>query len=457
MVPSSLLIINLLIAIGIILACILVLRWSPVVALVCGSIYMGLASGLGVADTAGGITEGFGDLMASIGLSIGFGVIIGQLLFDSGGAKSIARSMIRIFPGKWVLYGIGLTAFVFSIPVFFDVTFVILIPLALALAREINKPLPYAVGAMVIGAAAAHTLVPPTPNPLAAAEILDFDLGIMILAGIGMGLPASFLAMRILFFFLDRGIWNNSRDLSQEVSPGEASAGENGERDEEANTPSPLISIIPILLPILLILSGTFYHAFSETVPALVEFISHKVVAMLAGTIAAYLVASGSLGKMEMGKSVQKAMGSAGLVLLITGAGGAFGEVIRRTGIGELLAGSIQGSPNSGIWAVLITYGTAMVFRISQGSGTVAAITTMTIMAGASLAASAGIHPVWIASAALAGGISIGHINDSGFWITAKLSGFSVTGTLKIYTLGEFIISLIVLIITLLGSSLTGG
>jgi H+/gluconate symporter-like permease len=120
--------------------------------------------------------------------------------------------------------------------------------------------------------------------------------------------------------------------------------------------------------------------------------------------------------------------------------------VIQATGIANILAENIGDSPGSGVWAVLITYATAMVFRISQGSGTVAAITTMTIMAGAHLAQTVGVHPVWIAMAALSGGISIGHINDSGFWVTAKLSGFSVTGGLKIYTLGEFIVSIIVLV-----------
>jgi len=448
MVPAPVIIFNLIVAIAIILVLIMVLKWSPVVALICGSLYMGLASQVGLMDTMAQITSGFGDLMAAIGLSIGFGVIIGQLLYDCGGARSIALAMVRIFPRKYVLYGIGIAAFIFSIPVFFDVTFVILIPLALALTREINKPLPYAVGAMVIGAAAAHTLVPPTPNPLAAAEILGFDLGIMIAAGLVLGLLAALLAMRILFLFLDRGLWNKEKDQSEAVSlePIEI----------RVNAPGAGIALIPIVIPIILILSGTICQAFSGNVPSLIQFLSHKVVAMLAGTIAAYLIAHGNLSRSLMGSSVHKAMGSAGMVLLITGAGGAFGAVIQATGIADILTENIGSSPASGVWAVLITYATAMVFRISQGSGTVAAITTMTIMAGAHLAQTVGVHPVWIAMAALSGRISIGHINDSGFWVTAKLSGFSVTGGLKIYTLGEFIVSIIVLVCSILGALLTG-
>ncbi len=445
-IPASVLIINLIVAIAIILVCIMVLRWSPVVALICGSLYMGIACSMGVFETLTSITGGFGEMMAAIGLPIGFGVIIGQLLYDSGGARNIALAMVKLFPGKLVLYGIGLTAFIFSIPVFFDVTFVILIPLAIALAKEINKPLPYAVGAMVIGAATAHSLVPPTPTPLAAAEILEFDLGVMIIVGLLLGLVAALLSMRIFFFLLDKGLWNTGRDQSGEVSMEKI-------KTREA-APGAGLSLIPIILPILLILSGTVYSALADTTPAVIQFLSHKVIAMLAGTIAAYIIASRSMIGKEMAGSVQKAMSSAGLVLLITGAGGSFGAVIESTGIGTVLAASIAESSNSALLAVLITYGTAMIFRISQGSGTVAGITTLTIMAGAGVAGAAGVHPVLIAIAALSGAISIGHINDSGFWIVAKLSGFSVTGGLKTYTLAEFIISVILLGCCLLGTLL---
>jgi gluconate transporter len=443
METAPVLLINLSVAIAIILLVIMVLRWSPVVALVMGSLYMGLASGLGLMDTVSQITSGFGDLMAAIGLSIGFGVIIGQLLYDCGGARSIALAMVKLFPGRTVLYGIGITAFVFSIPVFFDVTFVILIPLALALAKEINRPLPYAAGAVVIGAAAAHTLVPPTPNPLAAAEILGFDLGIMIIAGLVLGLLAALLAMKILFTLLDRGIWNPAKDQEGEILQEKAA--------ERKKAPGAGLSLIPIITPIVLILSGTIFQARGEPVPMLIQFLSHKVVAMMAGTVAAYVIAARSMAGRERAQSAQRAMASAGLVLLITGAGGSFGAVIGSTGIGELIAEHIGHSSNSKLLAVVITYITALIFRVSQGSGTVAAITTMTIMAGAGLAGTVGIHPVWIALAALSGGISIGHINDSGFWVTVNLSGFSVTGGLKIYTLGEFIVSLLVLALSIAG------
>jgi GntP family gluconate:H+ symporter len=437
---------NLAIAIGIILVSILVLRWSPVVALIVGSLYMGLASGMDMIETVTQISRGFGDLMAAIGLSIGFGVIIGQLLFDSGGARSVAAYMVKIFPGRRAIYGIGFTAFLFSIPVFFDVTFVILIPLALALVKETGKALPYAVGAMVIGAAAAHTMVPPTPNPLAAAEIFHFDLGIMILAGLFMGLAGAYLAMKMLFFLLDRKFWKEEKDQTNEILQ--------VKEDIRDHAPGTMVSVIPIITPILLILSGTFWKAYAGDTPVILGFVSDKVIAMLAGTLAAYLIAARYMKRKEMALSVQKAMASAGLVLLITGAGGSFGAVIQHTGIGGILAEKLGDTSNSRILALFITYGMGMIFRISQGSGTVAAITTMSIMAGAHLPEMVGVHPVWIALAALSGGISFGHINDSGFWVTVNLSGFTVTGGLKIYTLGIFFVSLIVFFLSLLGTLL---
>jgi gluconate:H+ symporter, GntP family len=433
------------IAIAIVLVAIVVLKWNPMVGLVVGSLYMGLAAGLGLVATLGEITQGFGDLMASIGLSIGFGVIIGQLLYDCGGARSIAHAMVRRFPGPLVLYGIGLTAFVFGIPVFYDVTFVILIPIALALTAELRKPLPYAVCAVAIGAATAHVLVPPTPGPLAAAGILGFDLGVLILAGLFMGGVAAVVAMKLMFWLLDRGLWSKEKDESGAVVRAVATT--------PVRTASLPLAIIPLLAPIILILLGTVWAAIDPEVPPLVQFLSNKVTAMLVGAVAAYLVAATTMTAGEREASASTALASAGVVILITGAGGGFGAVIKATGVGELAARAVAGSPHSALVAVLVTYGMAAVFRVAQGSGTVAAITTMTIMAGAGLAATVGLHPLWIALAALSGGISVGHVNDSGFWVTTNLSGLTVTGGLKVYTLSLFVVSAIVLAFALLGSA----
>ena len=311
------------------------------------------------------------------------------------------------------------------------------------MAKEAKKPLPYVIGAMVIGAATAHTLVPPTPNPLAAASIFNFDLGIMVLFGGGIGLIVVFITMKIYFKLLDKGLWKSDKDETGLIDLNEKSK-------IIENPPTFFASILPIIVPIILILLGTVTKAILGETPIFIVFLSNKIVALLIGVILAYIVASKSMDQTARKNSAEKATMAAGIVLLITGAGGSFGNVINATKIGNVLVESIGQNQHAGILVILITYGIAMIFRIAQGSGTVASITTMTIMA--SVAPSIAIHPVWIALAALAGGISIGHVNDSGFWVTANLSGLTVSGGLKTYTLAGGIVSILTLIFVIVGS-----
>ncbi len=430
-------------AIIIILFTILQMKLNPAIALVLGSIFMGLAAGLGAPDTISLIGSGFGNLMTGIGLSVGFGVILGQLLSDSGGAKAIAVTMIQATSEKYALYALGITAFLLSIPVFYDVTFVILIPLAIAVSRQIQKPLPYTVGAMIIGAGAAHTLAPPTPNPLAAAEILHFDLGIMVLVGILLGLVAAVLAMKIFFVLLDKGFWNQEKDeTGVEVY-------EEHHHTENEKAPSFGMALVPVLLPVVLILVGTVMGAMMEEVPAFVNFLSNKTTALLLGALSAYLVSAKALAKDAREQSATEALKSCGIVLLITGAGGSFGAIISATGLADMLAETIQSISASPLIALLLAFVIAALFRVALGSGTVASITTMTIMA--SVPAAVGMHPVWMAIACLSGSLSCGHVNDSGFWVSTNLSGFTVTGGLKSYTLGNAITAFIAMLFAMIG------
>ena len=430
-------------AIIIILFTILQMKLNPAIALVLGSIFMGLAAGLGAPDTISLIGSGFGNLMTGIGLSVGFGVILGQLLSDSGGAKAIAVTMIQATSEKYALYALGITAFLLSIPVFYDVTFVILIPLAIAVSRQIQKPLPYTVGAMIIGAGAAHTLAPPTPNPLAAAEILHFDLGIMVLVGILLGLVAAVLAMKIFFVLLDKGFWNQEKDeTGVEVY-------EEHHHTENEKAPSFGMALVPILLPVVLILVGTVMGAMMEEVPAFVNFLSNKTTALLLGALSAYLVSAKALDKDAREQSATEALKSCGIVLLITGAGGSFGAIISATGLADMLAETIQSISASPLISLLLAFVIAALFRVALGSGTVASITTMTSMA--SVPAAVGMHPVWMAIACLSGSLSCGHVNDSGFWVSTNLSGFTVTGGLKSYTLGNAITAFIAMLFAMIG------
>ena len=252
---------HLAIAIAIILFLTIKYKINASLTLVIASIYMGIACGLGPVKTVGIVGSGFGGTMAGLGLAIGFGVILGQLLSDSGGAYVIADRMTTIFPERKALAAITATAFILAIPVFFDVTFVILMPIGIALAKKIDRPLLEVSSMLTLGAVTAHTLVPPTPNPLAAAEIFKFDLGVMIIMGILIGGGACVIAGFIILRIQRRpGFWNPVKDVNKSYvmteSPGTAV-------EEGRRLPSFGISLLPVFLPVFLILRAYPNRRFS--------------------------------------------------------------------------------------------------------------------------------------------------------------------------------------------------
>ena len=438
--------VNLAISIAIILFLVLKFKINPVISMILASLYMGISCSLGFMDTITSINSGFGSLMTGIGFPIGFGIMMGQILEDSGAAESLAKSILKAFPGKKAPWALGLTAFLLSIPVFFDVTFVILIPLGIAVAKETKRPLAYFAGAIAIGGVSSQTFVPPTPNPLAAATILNFDLSYIIIAGTIVGLAAAVFSMLVWFRMLDRpGFWDPNKD-------------ETGLLDMDAavvhrvDLPSPWAAVIPICLPVLAILIGSFWPVVTGSdAPVVIQFISQKTIAILLGLLAAYVILLKRMGWSGLNESVSKSLKQAGVVLLITGAGGAFGAVIQATNIGEVLIAGLTEGQSSTMLILCLTFGIGVLFRVAQGSGTVASITAMTIMA--SVAPSAGCHPVYIALAALAGGNFIGHVNDSGFWVVTNLSGASVTGGLKTYTWNTITLAGMAFILSLVGAT----
>lgn len=438
---STLLIINLIIAIAIILICIMALKLNAVVGLVIASLYMGVACGLGWMDTISTIGSGFGSTMASMGVSIIFGVIIGELLSKSGGANVIAETMVRIFPKDKSLYAIALTAFILSIPVFFDITFIILIPIGISISKKINKNIAYIVGDIAIGGCTAHVLVPPTPNPLAAPGIFGYELGIQLIGGLIIGLISMIIVMRIYHFILDKGFFKDS-DIDE-------SATLEIQDTSNPNAPGFAASMIPIILPLICILLGTFGNMFFEESPLLFQVLGSRLPALLAGVLAAYIVCGKAIGKENLDKVGNDALKASGIAAFVTAAGGAFGAVIGATNIGTILVDQMGISGTSGgIALMLVGFVIAFIFKVAQGSGTVAGITSMQIMAG--FAGGLSIHPFFLAVACLSGGMGPGHLNDSAFWVTANLSGLKVSGGLKTYTTSQMICAFVIFAIALI-------
>ena len=214
MASPGMLIAALVVAIAIILFCIIVLKLNAAIGMVIACLVMGVAGGLDLVTTATTISSGFGSMMTSIGLPVGFGTILGQLMSDSGAASVIADKMVAAFPEKKAIWGLSLAGFILSIPVFFDVTFIILIPIGITIAAKVNLKMCYVTGCLTIGATTAHCVVPPTPNPLAAADIFGFDLGIMLLVGLVVGFITVLVSDFIYMKIHDRGIWNEEKDVN---------------------------------------------------------------------------------------------------------------------------------------------------------------------------------------------------------------------------------------------------
>ncbi|MFP7696323.1 GntP family permease [Trueperella sp. LYQ143] len=452
----GLMIVHLVLAIAIILIGIIVLKLNAAISMVIASVYLGIAVGLPLMETVDAVGKGFGNMMAGIGLPIGFGIILGQLLSDSGGANVIAEKIMAALPERRAIWGVSLAGFILSIPVFFDVTFVILIPIGITIAARINVKMAYVTGLLTIGATTAHCVVPPTPNPLAAAEIFKFDLGIMLGVGLVVGLITVILSNFIYIWIHDKfKIWNEKKDVNHSSNvTAELIARREAGLESGTQRPSLLLALVPIIVPIVCILVGTVGKALFDTQPVWSKFLGDKTIAMLLGTLGAYAISAKYIGRNKLEDSAGEGLKSAGVVLLITGAGGAFANVIATAGVGDSILSLLNTGTSSKLAAMFLAFTIGLIFRVAQGSGTVAGMTAMTIMA--SMAPAIGIHPVWIALACLSGGNSIGHVNDSGFWVATNMSGLTVTGGLKTYTLGSFISAILIFIQALLGAMIIG-
>lgn len=433
---------NLVLTIAIIIFLILKLRSNPAVALFLGALFMGITSGLGAMTTVNTITKGFGDTMASLGFSVGFGVMMGQMIAATGAVQSIANTLVRLFSEKRANYALGLTGFIVSIPVFYDVGYVVLMPLAKTLSKKGNKIIPYFAGALVAGLGITHTFVPPTPGPMTGAGLLGIDLGVMILWGVIIGLPTFIITMMLYNqLFLKRpGFFNPEKDLAidEDYERNQRLLEAELIKDEKSLPPFGL-AIIPILTPIVLIIVGTVANAvMGDAKPAFINFISDKSIAMLAGLIIAILIGLRTMSLKEIEAETTKSFSAIGTVLFITGTGAALGSVIQATTVGDMLlqlVSSIHLSPILFAWLV------ASLLKIAQGSGTVAMITTVGLLVP--LVPGLNVNPVFLALAAFSGTLCGAHVNDSAFWITAKMTNLSMSGGFKVYTIPCFLESVV--------------
>jgi len=432
----------LLTVISIVLLLALVMRFKihAFVSLLIVSGIVGLGAGMSFTEVLTSIENGMGDILGFIAVIVGLGSIIGKLLEISGGAETLARTIVSTFGTERTSWGLMLTGFIISIPVFLDVGFIILVPIVYALSRKSGKSTLFYAMPLLAGLAVTHAFIPPTPGPTAVADIIDVSLGWVIVFGFIAGIPAAILAGPVFGKYIANKIDVSPPDFS-EVS--KTSTVTNEQKWDF------YIILLVILLPLLLIVNATIFDALeSEKVIAadlfwvdLIQFIGHPFTALTIATLmAAYFLGfnKGFTGK-EVLKFSDNALAPAGLIILVTGAGGVFKQILIDSGVGEALAETMLAY---NIAPIVLAYLLAVIVRVTQGSATVAMITSAGMVSPMLSSFSLSSPEKALIVIAIAAGASIlSHVNDSGFWLVNKYLGLTEKETLRSWTMLETIVS----------------
>jgi gluconate:H+ symporter, GntP family len=378
----------------------------------------GRAKGVNLASqsTIERITREFGGTAGRIGILIALATIVGKCLLESGGAERIVRTLLRIFGEKNAAAALLTSGFLLGIPVFFDTVFFLMIPLAKALALRTGRNYVLYVMAIIAGGSMTHSLVPPTPGPLFIASELGVNIGLMIAGGIVIGIGTA--ASGWVF-----ARWANRRMNIpiRETAPGSLAHLQALADRPEKELPSFLLSITPILLPVVLITSSALLKPGKGSLLAALgdPNLALGVSAMIG---LATLLAQGKRRTDVFSGNVARAIEEAGSIILITCAGGAFGGMLQQSGIGPRLQELSMAWP---IGMIPLAWAFTAVVRIAQGSATVAMITCVGAIGGAATPEALGYHPLWVALAIGCGSKPIPWMNDSGFWVITKMSGFT--------------------------------
>jgi GntP family gluconate:H+ symporter len=436
----------LIIGVVLLIAMILVLRLNAFVALIISAMVISLLSPGDFADKIARVGKAFGGVVGGIGIVIAMAAIIGKCMMDSGAADRIVRSFLKVLGEKRAATALMLSGFVLSIPVFFDTVFYLLIPLARSLWRRTRKNYMLYVTAIVAGSGITHTLVPPTPGPLFMATELKIDVGLMMILGLLIGLPTAVLGVVVCKLI------NRRMDIPMRPYPGQTEP----EPLDDDQLPPFWISFAPIALPIVLISLNTVTNALGVGKPMsdIAAVLGNRDMALvLAAAVAMFvLVRQRKLSFKELAARSETALMSGGMIILITAAGGAFGAMLREAGIKDWLEGILGDQGQTvGLVMLLMAFAVAVVMKFAQGSGTVSMITTVSIFAAMGVSPEMlGCNPVYLAMAIGSGSLVGDWMNNSGFWIFARMGGFTEVETLKSWTILTAALGVIGLGITLL-------
>lgn len=413
------------ISILILLVSIIKFKLNPFIALLLTSILTGFLVRMPIGDISSTISSGFGSTLGSIGIVIGLGIVFGNVLSESKATQSIANGLLSKTGDKNAAIAVTTAGFLISIPVYMDAAFVIMMPIVKYIADKTKKSLMIFICALGVGTIVGHAMVIPTPGPLSVAANMNADVGAFIFYSILCSLPAILVGGWLYGKRFNKSEAFEMNKLESEVA---ATVTESNE-----NIPSFGLSMFTLLFPICVILLSNVVKAVlpaDSMIVSIASFLGDKNIALLIGSVVAFALLHTYFEK-SFSDVVIEAADSAGLILLITGAGGAFGSVINASGIGDFLVSTMS---DLSIPAVVLGFVLSALLRVSQGSTTVALVTTSSIL-GSAIAAT-GASPVLVGLAICAGGVGLSLPNDSGFWVLSRFGGISVKDTLNSWTIG---------------------
>jgi len=416
---------------------IVLLRVNAFLALVSAALLVSLLAPGAAAEKSVRVAVAFGDASARIAIVIGLASVIGKCMMDSGAADRIVRGFLSLLGEKRAATAIMGSGYVLSIPVFFDTVFYLLLPLARSMTRRTGKHYVKYLLAIAAGGAATHAMVPPTPGPLAAAANLHVDLGVMILVGIVVALPSSIVGLLVA------GRIDRRMNLELRPLPGGQTEPEPLPDDQ---LPPLLPSLVPIVLPVLLISASTVVSALGARGTAVPDWLGGG--AALAGDANFALFVSALFAmtllwrqrrttRDQMAAIVEESLTSAGVIILITAAGGAFGAMLRVANVGPAVESLFRtgGEHVGGLSILLLGVAMSVLFKVAQGSSTVAILTASAMIAAMVPDGALPFHPVYLALAISAASLVGTWMNDSGFWIISKMGGLTEKETLQSWTI----------------------
>lgn len=424
-------------AVALLLFFVLKLKISAFIALLITAIYVGILAGMPISELAGSIQDGMGGTLGFVATVVGLGAIFGQMLESSGGAESLAHGLIKRFGIKKAPWAMALAGFIVAIPVFFDVGFIILVPIVYALSRDTKRSVLYYGIPLLAGLAVTHSFIPPTPGPVAVADILGASLGWVILLGAILGLPITILAGPVF-----------GKYISKKINVPPPVGIEDAEPREYKELPSFGLILSLIGIPLMLILLNTVTEVLiSKKIIAqsiytdIVDFLGHPFTALIIATLLAIytLCIRQGMPKQKVLDLSTKALGPAGIIILITGAGGVLKQILVDSGIGKIMAESIA---DSALSPILLAWLLSAIIRVTQGSATVAMITAAGIIAP--VLSELGLSDpqrALVVIAIASGATLLSHVNDSGFWLVGKYFGLNEKQTLQSWTVMESIIA----------------